>query len=72
MRINKGDTFITISRPYFRLNGTGISKIIQKIFGCHVHDIHKAINSLIAVVEIIQAFIDKGKRKNIFAILEFI
>ena len=72
MRINKEDAFITILRAYFRSNGTGTSKIIQKIFGWHVHNIHKAINSLIGTGEIIQASIDEDKGKDIFVIPDMI
>ena len=72
MLINREDAFLTILRSFFRSNGTGTSKIIQKIFGWHVDDIHKATNYLIATGEIIQAFIDEEKGKEIFAIPELI
>jgi len=72
MRINKEYPFITILRSYFRSNGTGTAKIIQKIFGWHVDDINKAINSLFATGDIIHAFIDEEKGKDIFAIPELI
>ena len=72
MRINKEDAFITILRSYFRSNGTGTSKNIKKLFGWQVHDIHKAINSLIATGEIIQTHLDEDRGEDIFAIPELI
>ena len=72
VQINKEDAFINILRSYFRSNGTGTAKEIQKLFAWSEYDIHKAINSLIATGEIIQAFTDEGERKDIFAIPELI
>jgi uncharacterized protein YcaQ len=72
VRINKEDAFTTILRSYFRSNGAGTAKEIQKLFGWREHDIHKAINSLISTGEIIQAFANEGKEKGIFAIPDLI
>jgi hypothetical protein len=71
-RIKKEDAFNTILYSYFRSNGTGTYKEIQKLFGWHEHDIHKTINSLITVGEIIQVFTDESKGKDIFAIPELL
>jgi len=72
IRINVEDAFIAILRSYFRSNGAGTSRNIQKLFGWQVYDIHKAINSLITSGEIIQAYLDKDKGEDIFAIQELI
>jgi len=72
MRINKEDALIAILRSYFRSNGTGTFKDIQILFRWQVHDIRKAINSLIATGEIIEACLDENKGEDIFSIPELI
>jgi len=70
MQIKKEDAYIAILRSYFRSNGTGTAKEIQKLFSWQEHDIHNAINSLTAAGEIFSAWMDEDKGKDIFAIPE--
>ena len=70
MQIQKEDAYIAILRSYFRSNGTGTTKEIQKLFSWQEHDIHNAINSLTAAGEIFSAWMDEGKGKDIFTIPE--
>ena len=67
-RIIKEDAFAKILYAFFRSNGTGTTKQIQRIFGWHKCDIQMAINDLISTGEIIQTLSSEREEKEIYTI----
>ena len=71
-RIDKEDAVVKILHAFFRSNGTGTTKQIQRILGWHRYDIQMAINALKSTGEIIQTLSSEKKENDIYTIPELI
>lgn len=72
LRINKEHAFNAILQSFFRSNGIGTMKEIQKIFGWDKREIHKTINSLISSGAIKRLSSSEDMEKEIFTIPELL